>query len=194
MAAMTEGTMAAVLGLDADAVRAACEEVSAAGEVVVIGNLNAPAQVVISGSAAGVERAGALLRERGARRVVPLNVSGAFHSPLMAPAAERFAQAIEATRRCTSCASRWCATSTAPWCPTRRSCRPRLTAQLELAGALGRLRAPARRPRRRGAHRGGAGLGAQRACPAHRAGRAHRRRRTTATPPRPCPRCGPAPA
>ena len=97
MAAMTEGTMAAVIGLDDGGVESACAEARAGGEVVVIGNLNAPGQVVISGSADGVERAGAAARERGARRVIPLNVSGAFHSPLMAPAAERFAQVIRAT-------------------------------------------------------------------------------------------------
>jgi [acyl-carrier-protein] S-malonyltransferase len=99
MSAMTEGTMAAIIGLDAEAVAAVCDEVRSAGEVVVIGNLNAPGQVVISGSVPGVERAGALARERGARRVVPLNVSGAFHSPLMAPAAARFAQPINETPR-----------------------------------------------------------------------------------------------
>ncbi len=97
MAAMTEGTMAAVIGLDAAAVGAVCDEASANGEIVVVANLNAPGQVVISGSSVGVDRAVALLRERGARRVMPLNVSGAFHSPLMAPAAQRFAAAIEAT-------------------------------------------------------------------------------------------------
>jgi [acyl-carrier-protein] S-malonyltransferase len=99
MSAMSDGTMAAVLGLDTDSVAAVCDEVQEGGEVVVIANLNAPAQVVISGSVSGVERAGALARERGARRVVPLNVSGAFHSPLMAPAAARFAQKIAATPR-----------------------------------------------------------------------------------------------
>jgi len=55
--------------------------------------------VVISGSTDGVERAGAIAREQGARRVIPLNVSGAFHSPLMTPAAERFAAVIHATPR-----------------------------------------------------------------------------------------------
>jgi [acyl-carrier-protein] S-malonyltransferase len=99
MAAMTEGTMAAVIGMDAEAVEAACAEVRSSGDIVVIANINAPGQVVISGSAGGVERAGVLARERGARRVLPLNVSGAFHSPLMAPAAARFAEVIAATPR-----------------------------------------------------------------------------------------------
>jgi [acyl-carrier-protein] S-malonyltransferase len=99
MAAMTEGTMAAVIGLDVDTVTVVCDEVRAGGHVVVVGNVNAPAQVVVSGSVDGVARAGELARQRGARRVIPLNVSGAFHSPLMAPAAERFAAVIEATPR-----------------------------------------------------------------------------------------------
>lgn len=99
MASMTDGTMAAVLGLDAAVVEGACAEVRDGGEVVVVANLNAPGQTVISGTAAGVELAGALARDRGARRVVALNVSGAFHSPLMAPAAARFAALIDATPR-----------------------------------------------------------------------------------------------
>lgn len=99
MAAMHEGTMAAVIGLDVDAVNAVCDEVRADGDVVVVGNVNAPAQVVVSGSVDGVRRAGELARRAGARKVIPLNVSGAFHSPLMAPAAERFATVIEATPR-----------------------------------------------------------------------------------------------
>jgi [acyl-carrier-protein] S-malonyltransferase len=99
MAAMGEGTMAAVIGLESAQVEAVCAAVRETGEVVVVGNHNAPGQVVVSGSVVGVERAGALARERGARRVVPLNVSGAFHSPLMAPAAARFAAVVEATPR-----------------------------------------------------------------------------------------------
>lgn len=78
------GTMAAVLGLDADAARAVC---AAAKEetksIVAVANYNCPGQIVISGEAAGVERASVLAKERGAKRVLPLPVSGAFHSPLM---------------------------------------------------------------------------------------------------------------
>ena len=80
------GAMAAVLGLDDDAVRAACAE-SAAGQVVAAVNLNSPGQVVIAGDAAAVERAGAACKARGAKRVVPLPVSVPSHCALMKPAA-----------------------------------------------------------------------------------------------------------
>jgi [acyl-carrier-protein] S-malonyltransferase len=83
------GTMAAVLGLDADAVESACAEASSAG-VVCVANRNCPGQVVISGEAEAVAKAGELCKAKGAKRVIPLRVSGAFHSPLMQPAAERF--------------------------------------------------------------------------------------------------------
>ncbi len=90
------GTMAAVMGLGADQVAAACREASTAEAVVVAANLNAPDQVVVSGDPAAVARAGELLKAAGAKRVIPLKVSGAFHSPLMEPAAERFAAALGA--------------------------------------------------------------------------------------------------
>lgn len=78
------GTMAAVLGLDDAATEAVCREASAAGEgVVVAANFNAPGQIVISGDVAAVRRAEELAKQAGAKRVLPLNVSGAFHSPLM---------------------------------------------------------------------------------------------------------------
>lgn len=89
------GAMAAVLGLDGVQVQALCAEASAAGEgVVVAANLNAPEQTVISGDPAAVARAGEAAKAAGAKRVLPLNVSGAFHSPLMAPAAEGLAAAL----------------------------------------------------------------------------------------------------
>jgi len=80
------GTMAVILGLDSEKVIEACREASTAAEVVVAANLNEPNQTVISGDPLAVERAGEKARAAGARRVVPLKVSGAFHSPLMAPA------------------------------------------------------------------------------------------------------------
>lgn len=88
-------TMAAVLGLADDVVIAKCAEVK--DEVVVAANFNCPGQVVISGSFAGVEAAGALLKDAGAKRVLPLKVGGAFHSPLMTQAREELAAAIEKT-------------------------------------------------------------------------------------------------
>jgi [acyl-carrier-protein] S-malonyltransferase len=89
------GTMAAVLGLDPARVAEICAAASHPPQVVVAANLNAPDQVVISGDPAAVERAGAALKDAGAKRVVPLKVSGAFHSPLMAPAAAGLRNALK---------------------------------------------------------------------------------------------------
>ncbi len=90
------GTMAAVMGLDGDRVAAVCREASGPDGVAVAANLNGPDQIVISGDPAAVARAGDLLKAAGAKRVIPLKVSGAFHSPLMAPAAARFDEALGA--------------------------------------------------------------------------------------------------
>ena len=96
MAAMREGGMAALLGADVELAEAICRDVEASGAgTVVVANLNAPGQVVLSGATAALEAAIALARERGVRRAMPLNVSGAFHSPLMAPAAARFATLLD---------------------------------------------------------------------------------------------------
>lgn len=84
------GAMAAILGLDAQAVRAACAEAAlASGEVVEAANFNDPKQTVISGSQAGVAKACELLKAAGAKRTLPLPVSAPFHCSLMKPAAER---------------------------------------------------------------------------------------------------------
>lgn len=85
-----EGTMAAVLGLGRDPLNAVCETVTAAGHPVQLANLNCPGQIVISGSKKGVEEASVKAKEAGAKRVLPLNVSGPFHSELMKPAAVEF--------------------------------------------------------------------------------------------------------
>ena len=87
------GAMAAVLGLPAPEVEAACAEAASAG-VVRAANLNAPGQVVISGEPAAVDAACERAKARGAKRAIRLEVSGAFHSPLMAPAAEGLAEAL----------------------------------------------------------------------------------------------------
>jgi [acyl-carrier-protein] S-malonyltransferase len=90
------GAMAAVLGLDADAVRAGCAEAAAtSGEVVEAANFNDARQTVISGSTAGVARACELLKAKGAKRTVPLPVSAPFHCSLMKPAAERLKLALQ---------------------------------------------------------------------------------------------------
>ena len=90
------GTMAAVLGLATAEVEAACREASTASSVAVAANLNAPDQTVISGDPDAVARAGEGCKARGAKRVIPLKVSGAFHSPLMAPAAVALRAALDA--------------------------------------------------------------------------------------------------
>jgi [acyl-carrier-protein] S-malonyltransferase len=90
------GTMAAVLGLEADVVEAQCRAASVDGTIAVAANLNAPDQIVISGDPDAVERASGFLKEAGARRVLGLNVSGAFHSPLMEPAREGLAAELDA--------------------------------------------------------------------------------------------------
>ena len=79
--------MAAVLGMDRDALKAVCAEASDAG-VVECTNFNCPGQIVISGDAAAVDKAGELAKAAGAKRVLPLKVSGPFHTSLMAPAGD----------------------------------------------------------------------------------------------------------
>ena len=88
------GAMAAILGLEDDAVRAACEE-SAQGEAVQAVNFNAPGQVVIAGHASAVARAIDACKAKGAKRAMPLPVSAPFHSSLMQPAAARLRDALE---------------------------------------------------------------------------------------------------
>ena len=88
------GTMAAVLGLEGSVVAGLCEDAAAAGMTLVPANLNAPGQVVVSGEERAIEWVAAAAREAGARRVVELEVSAAFHSPLMGPAADAFRAAL----------------------------------------------------------------------------------------------------
>ncbi len=88
-------TMAAVLGLPDEKVEEVCAQVT--DEVVVPANYNCPGQIVISGSVEGVDKACELLKEAGAKRALKLAVGGAFHSPLMEPAREELAKAIEET-------------------------------------------------------------------------------------------------
>ena len=96
---LNPSTMAAVLGLDDDKVEEICRLVSnEAGEVVVAANYNCPGQLVISGSLKGIDIACERLKAAGARRALVLPVGGAFHSPLMLPAKEELAAAINETK------------------------------------------------------------------------------------------------
>ncbi len=94
-----KGAMAAVLGIPSDAAAEACAAAaSETGGIVSAANFNSPEQTVISGEAAAVERASELCRERGAKRVVPLQVSAPFHCALMQPAQDRLAELLRALR------------------------------------------------------------------------------------------------
>lgn len=88
----TGGAMSAVLGMDAEKIEEICRETAG---TVSIANYNCPGQIVITGEAGAVEDASARLKEAGARRVVPLQVSGPFHSPLLAGAGEKLGKALE---------------------------------------------------------------------------------------------------
>lgn len=90
----TQGTMAAVLGLEDIVVENICAEI---GNVVVAANYNCPGQLVISGSIDKIESAAELAKEKGAKRAIVLNVNGAFHSPLMIEAQDKLKKAIEST-------------------------------------------------------------------------------------------------
>jgi [acyl-carrier-protein] S-malonyltransferase len=88
------GAMYAIIGLDDEAIKVACQN-AAQGEIVAPVNYNSPGQVVIAGNAAAVERAGVLCKETGAKKAMPLAVSVPSHCDLMRPAAEQLQQALE---------------------------------------------------------------------------------------------------
>ncbi len=94
---MQQSTMAAILALPDTEVERICAEVSASGCTVVAANYNCPGQVVISGDIEGISKACEAMKTAGAKRAMPLAVSGAFHSPLMQPAKEELETAIMAT-------------------------------------------------------------------------------------------------
>lgn len=90
-----QGAMAAILGLDAEPLKAVTDAITADGDVVQIANLNCPGQIVISGTKEGVDKACASAKEAGAKRAIPLVVSGPFHSELMRAAAEKLGNTID---------------------------------------------------------------------------------------------------
>ena len=88
----TGGAMSAVLGLDAEAIERVCKETEG---MVSIANYNCPGQIVITGEKAAVDAAGTALKAAGAKRIVPLNVSGPFHSPMLSVAGEQLGEALK---------------------------------------------------------------------------------------------------
>ncbi|MDE4086351.1 ACP S-malonyltransferase [Planococcus maritimus] len=89
-----EGAMAAILGMDADKLEEVTDDATDSAGVVQLANLNCPGQIVISGTKAGVEKACELAKERGAKRAIPLDVSGPFHSELMRSASQDLAKVL----------------------------------------------------------------------------------------------------
>jgi [acyl-carrier-protein] S-malonyltransferase len=90
-----EGTMAAVLGLDSNRLAEVTNEITQNGDLVQLANINCPGQIVISGTRRGVELAADKAKDAGAKRVLPLEVSGPFHSELMKPAADKLREVLE---------------------------------------------------------------------------------------------------
>jgi len=90
-----QGAMAAVLGAERDALASLCEAVTAEGSPVELANVNCPGQIVVSGTSQGVQAVVERGKEAGAKRVIPLDVSGPFHSSLMKPAAEQLSATLE---------------------------------------------------------------------------------------------------
>ncbi|MBP1079982.1 ACP S-malonyltransferase [Bacillus capparidis] len=90
-----EGAMAAVLGMDTALLKEVAEQITTEGNLVQLANINCPGQIVISGTAKGVELASELAKVKGAKRVIPLDVSGPFHSDLMKPAADKLREVLD---------------------------------------------------------------------------------------------------
>ncbi|MEX3744510.1 ACP S-malonyltransferase [Lysinibacillus xylanilyticus] len=89
-----QGAMAAILGMELEALHEVTEQISAAGDAVQVANVNCPGQIVISGTKEGVEKASLAAKEAGAKRAIPLVVSGPFHSELMRPSSEKLRAAL----------------------------------------------------------------------------------------------------
>ena len=94
---LQESTMAAIIGMDQHSIIDICQNITKDGEIVVPANFNNPQQIVISGTKKGIERAVEMMEAMGAKRAIVLNVSGAFHSPLMEPARVELQEAIDET-------------------------------------------------------------------------------------------------
>ncbi|MBQ3188747.1 MAG: ACP S-malonyltransferase [Bacteroidaceae bacterium] len=129
-----ESTMAAILGLPDETVETICADITAGGNIVVAANYNCPGQIVISGTIEAVNMACEALKAAGAKRALQLNVSGAFHSPLMQPAKEELEAAINET------------TISTPLCPVYQNVdgMPHTKAQEIKANLIAQLTSPVR--------------------------------------------------
>lgn len=129
-----ESTMAAILGLPDETVETICADITAGGNIVVAANYNCPGQIVISGTIEAVNMACEALKAAGAKRALPLNVSGAFHSSLMQPAKEELEAAINET------------TISTPLCPVYQNVdgMPHTKAQEIKANLIAQLTSPVR--------------------------------------------------
>lgn len=129
-----ESTMAAILGLPDETVETICADITAGGNIVIAANYNCPGQIVISGTIEAVNMACEALKAAGAKRALPLNVSGAFHSPLMQPAKEELEAAINET------------TISTPLCPVYQNVdgMPHTKAQEIKANLIAQLTSPVR--------------------------------------------------
>lgn len=129
-----ESTMAAILGLPDETVETICADITAGGNIVVAANYNCSGQIVISGTIEAVNMACEALKAAGAKRALPLNVSGAFHSPLMQPAKEELEAAINET------------TISTPLCPVYQNVdgMPHTKAQEIKANLIAQLTSPVR--------------------------------------------------
>ena len=131
---MQSSTMAAIIALPDEDVEKICNEITEGGNIVIAANYNCPGQVVISGTTEGVRLACEALKAAGAKRALPLSVSGAFHSPLMQPAKEELEAAIQA------------ATFNAPRCPVYQNvdALPHTCPEEIKANLIAQLTAPVR--------------------------------------------------
>ena len=131
---MQSSTMAAIIALPDEDVEKICNEITEGGNIVIAANYNCPGQVVISGTTEGVSLACEALKAAGAKRALPLSVSGAFHSPLMQPAKEELEAAIQA------------ATFSVPRCPVYQNvdALPHTCPEEIKANLIAQLTAPVR--------------------------------------------------
>jgi [acyl-carrier-protein] S-malonyltransferase len=135
------GSMAAVLGADAAELEALVAELREEGESIWVANLNAPGQTVVGGSREAIDRLGANAKEYGLRRVVALNVAGAFHTPMMASARAELDMALAGTKLHPSAFPVWSNLDAAPAADAVHALSGQLTGKVRFAESLEAMRA-----------------------------------------------------